>query len=86
MTKLYDVLEAYVPSVSYKGNILVFEATAEPARSSARVVERWVPVAEHLTVVAVKGMHMKILTHPEGLSIAHELCARMRELSHSPKT
>jgi thioesterase domain-containing protein len=79
--ELYDAVCAYVPSVNYTGEMLVFEATAEPARSSARVVERWAAVAHNLTAVSVKGMHRSIITEPDVLPLARELCTRLREVS-----
>jgi thioesterase domain-containing protein len=78
---LFDAIHAYVPDKDFPGEIVVFESTAEPARSSGAVAKRWARIATNPTIVAVKGSHMSIVADPDGRPMAHFLCRKLREIS-----
>jgi len=78
---LYDALQAYVPDADFPGEVVVFESTAEPARSSGGVAKRWARIAPNLTVVPVAGSHMSIVADPDGRPLAGFLCQKLREIS-----
>jgi thioesterase domain-containing protein len=78
---LYDALHAYVPDADFPGEVVVFESTAEPARSSGGVAKRWARIAPNLTVVPVAGSHMSIVADPDGRPLARLLCQKLREIS-----
>lgn len=78
---LYDAICQYTPNKVYPGDVLVFESTAEPARSSERVAAKWKRIARNVEIVPVEGTHMSIVGQPDGLPIARELCRRLREVA-----
>jgi thioesterase domain-containing protein len=78
---LYDALHAYVPDADFPGEVVVFESTAEPARSSGGVAKRWARIAPNLTIVPVAGSHMSIVADPDGHPLARLLCQKLREIS-----
>ena len=81
VTALYDAIHAYVPAAEFPGRVVVFESTAEPARSSGGVAKRWAKIATNLTVVAIKGTHMSIVAEPDGRPLARFLGQKLREVS-----
>ena len=78
---VYDAIHAYVPDADFPGEVVVFEATSEPARSSGGVAKRWAKIASNLTVVPVKGTHMSIVVEPDGRPLARFLGQKLREIS-----
>jgi thioesterase domain-containing protein len=78
---LFDAIHAYVPDRDFPGEVVVFESTAEPARSSGGVARRWARIAANLTVVAVEGSHMSIVADPDGRPLARFLCRKLHEIS-----
>jgi thioesterase domain-containing protein len=78
---LFDAIHAYVPDVDFPGEVVVFESTAEPARSSSGVAKRWARIATNPTIVAVTGSHMSIVAEPDGRPLARFLCQKLREIS-----
>jgi thioesterase domain-containing protein len=80
-TMFYDAICAYVPEKEYAGDILFFEATQEPARSSERMAETWMAIAKNVDVVRVKGSHQSIVKPPDGVAMAAALCKQLREVS-----
>jgi thioesterase domain-containing protein len=78
---LYDAICNYKPNETYSGDVLVFESTAEPARSSERVASKWTRIARNVEIVPVEGTHMSMVGHPDGFPIARELCRRLREVA-----
>jgi thioesterase domain-containing protein len=83
---LYDAVCNYTPNEIYPGNVLVFESTAEPARSSERVADKWTRIARNVEIVPIESTHMSIVRRPDGGPLADKLCRRLREgfetLSH----
>ena len=78
---LFDAIHAYVPDADFPGEVVVFESTAEPARSSSGVAKRWARIATNLTTVAVEGSHMSMVADPDGRPLARFLCQKLREIS-----
>jgi thioesterase domain-containing protein len=78
---LFDAIHAYVPEANFPGEVVVFESTAEPARSSGGVAKRWAGIATNLTIVPVAGSHMSIVTDPDGRPLARLLGQKLREIS-----
>jgi hypothetical protein len=78
---LYDSVELYDFKVEYTGSVLVFEAMAEPARSCMRVAERWLRIADDLTVIPIQGTHMSIMIRPDVIPLARELSQLMHSIS-----
>jgi thioesterase domain-containing protein len=78
---LYDAVCAYKPEAEYAGNVLVFESTLEPARSSEKVAKRWARIAPAAEIVPVEGSHMSIVRQPNGRPLARILCQRLRDVS-----
>jgi thioesterase domain-containing protein len=78
---LFDAIHAYVPDADFPGEVVVFESTAEPARSSGGVAKRWARIATNLTIVAAEGSHMSIVADPDGRPLARFLCQKLRDVS-----
>jgi thioesterase domain-containing protein len=78
---LYEAIHSYVPETQFPGEVLVYESTSEPARSSASVAKRWARIAAKLAVVPVQGSHMSIVAYPDGTPLVRDLCKRLREAS-----
>jgi len=74
---LYDATFAYTPVDRYTGDVVVYESTAEPDRSSERVAQRWAKLSTNLTVVPVEGSHMSIVKPPHGQPLARDLSQRL---------
>ena len=83
---VYDAIHAYAPDADFPGEVVLFEATAEPARSGGGVAKRWAKIASNLTVVPVKGTHMSIVMEPDGRPLARILGQKLREISASQPT
>jgi len=81
---LYDAIDRYVPQDQYTGEVVLYEATAEPDRGTERVARKWAKISKNLTVVTVKGTHMSIVKPPKGLALAEDLSKRLRELGSRP--
>jgi thioesterase domain-containing protein len=81
ITALFDAIHAYQPAANYADEVVVFESTAEPARSSGNVAKRWVRIATNVTVVPVKGSHVSILAEPDGRPLANYLGQKLRDVS-----
>jgi thioesterase domain-containing protein len=77
---LYDAIFDYTPADQYTGNVVVYEATSEPARSSERVAKKWARISTDADIVPVKGTHMSIVRSPDGLPLARDLCKRLQHL------
>jgi thioesterase domain-containing protein len=78
---LYDAIHAYVPDADFPGEVVVFESTAEPARSSGAVAKRWARIATKLTIVPVEGTHMSIVADRDGRPLAQFLGRKLHEIS-----
>jgi thioesterase domain-containing protein len=78
---VYDAVGAYGPDANYRGEVLVFESTAEPARSSAGIAKRWAKIATEVKLVAVEGSHISIVAGPDGRPLARTLCEKLQEVS-----
>ena len=78
---LYDAICNYTQNEIYPGDVLVFESTAEPARSSERVAGKWMRIARHVQIVPIESNHMSIVGRSDGVPLARELCRRLREVS-----
>lgn len=78
---LFDAIHAYVPDADFPGEVVVFELTAEPARSSSGVAKRWARIAANVTIVAIKGTHMSIVADPDGRPLARFLSRKLHEIS-----
>jgi thioesterase domain-containing protein len=76
--ELYDMVEAYQPEKNYPGEVLVFEASEEPNRTSTRVAATWRSIAGNVKVISVNASHMSIIRSPDGLVLARDLCERLR--------
>jgi thioesterase domain-containing protein len=78
---LYDAICNYTPNGIYPGDVLVFESTAEPARSSERVASKWARIASNVEIVPIESNHMSIVGRSDGAPLAGELCRRLRKVS-----
>jgi thioesterase domain-containing protein len=78
---LYDAIGVYVPDADYPGEVVVFESTAEPARSSGNIAKKWVRIVTNVTIVPFEGSHMSIVAEPNGRPLARMLCQKLREVS-----
>jgi thioesterase domain-containing protein len=82
---LYDAIYAYVPDQKYTGNVVLYEATGEPDRSSERVAKKWAKISTNLRIVPVEGHHMSIVKAPSGLPLVRDLCTRLKEFGNVSK-
>ena len=78
---LYDAICNHTLNETYPGDVMVFESTAEPARSSERVASKWTRIASNVEIVPIESNHMSIVGRADGAPLARELCRRLREVS-----
>jgi thioesterase domain-containing protein len=78
---LYDAIFAYPLDEDYPGEAVIYEATAEPARSSERVAAKWQRVCRRATVVPVRGSHNSIIKQPDGVALARDLSNRLVQIA-----
>ncbi len=68
--------------------MLVFEATAEPARSSGAVAKRWAKIATNVQIVPIEGSHISIVAEPDGRPLTRLLGQKLWDISQpeAPET
>lgn len=81
VTALYHAIRAYQPATEDRSEVIVFESTAEPARSSSHVAKRRTRFATNVAVLPVKGSRMSVVAEPNGRPLAWFLCQKLRDVS-----
>ncbi|HWC63396.1 MAG TPA: thioesterase domain-containing protein [Rhizomicrobium sp.] len=78
---LHDAVGRHVPEKGYTGDVLIFESTKEPGRTTERVVEKWTSIFRNARAISVEGSHLSIVKNSHGLPLARELCRHLRSAS-----